>query len=888
MPQRRSFLSLVSVFSVPLVAILSGHVGVRLPVGAFEAEVKWYQGSPMIHVDGKPISPLTFFGWESGSVDAVDVSLTTEWKEYTITVISPEDTDKASGVHFRMGGEGPGTVWVDNVRVYAGEPVSSPGENWARNGDFEGRREDVEREWNFFKKEGAAATWTLDTATKVSGSQSLRVDITEAGADHMFLHWYQTGYSVKKDQKYTYSLWMKADKPRTVDFMMLHIGTPWTIYPAQNAGGSPYTQQVRLARDAGVHIYSFGIPMPWPEAGKEPDFSEVDRCIESTIREDSKALLLPRFGMAPPGWWFEQHPDDRMLFDDGQTGSMSMASEAWRADMQTHLRALVQHCESKYGDNILGYHPCGQHTGEWFYERSWEPRFSDFSPAMNAGFRKWVQARYGTVEALRKSWNMPEVTFEAVQVPSADQQRAAALGLFRDPVAERQVCDYFLYKQVAMEEPLEMMAKAVKEASNRKKLTCFFYGYLFDMHGIPMGPQNSGHLAMARMLQCPDVDILCSPISYLDRELGGAGMFMSAVDSVRAHGKLWLNEDDTRTYLTPATEGFGRVDTPQGTFWVHQRNFAQLWPRRLAAWYMDLGGIGWLNGKDLWDNIGQLQRFYEKHLDEPACWAPDVALIVDEDSPAYAACASALSSPLVYEMRSQYFRMGVPFGIYLLSDLAAGKVPPMKVYYFANCYHLDAQQRKAVLQATRGKTAVWFYGGGFLADTADDAHMSQVIGLQLKRTAPESGKVVPEKSPAGLAAGVSESFGRDTVLDPLWVVAEPGAEVIGRYASGGVAAAAKQTSEGLRVYIGALHCPAKLLRNILTASGVHVYADSDDVVLTDDRFFSLSATSAGKKRVVFPKVCTVVEALDGKSVAQDVKELEMEMALGETRMFALK
>ena len=76
-----------------------------------------------------------------------------------------------------------------------------------------------------------------------------------------------------------------------------------------------------------------------------------------------------------------------------------------------------------------------------------------------------------------------------------------------------------------MEEPLEMMARVIKEETHGKKLTCFFYGYLFDMHGIPMGPQNSGHLAMARMLQCPDVDILCSPISYLDRELGGAGMF---------------------------------------------------------------------------------------------------------------------------------------------------------------------------------------------------------------------------------------------------------------------------------------------------------------------------------------------------------------------------
>lgn len=852
------------------------------------AEVKAYNGSPMIHVDGKPISPLMFFGWESGLVQPTDVSLTTEWQEFSITVVALEDTEGASGIHFRMGGEGPGTVWVDNIRVYPGERTAEPGANWARGGDFEGTREDVERDWHLFTAEQAQATWTLDTETKVSGGQSLRTEISSAGTDHMHVHWYQTGYSVKAMQKYTYSIWMKADKPRTVDFMVLHINDPWTIYPAETAAGSPYVQQVRLARDAGVHIFSFGMPMPWPAPGNEPDFGEVDRTIETTLREDPRALLLPRFNMPPPAWWLEEHPDDRMLFDDGVTVSVSMASEAWRAEMQTHLRALVRHCEAKYGEHMLGYHPCGQHTGEWFYERSWEPRLSDFSPAMNAGFRKWVEAKYGTIEALRTAWNNPDITFESVQVPTADQQHGSTLGLFRDPASEWGVIDYFHYKQIAMEEPLEMMARVIKEETRGKKLACFFYGYLFDMHGIPMGPQHSGHLAMARLLECPDVDIVCSPISYLDRELGGGGMFMSAVDSVRGHGKLWLNEDDTRTYLTPPTSGFGRVDTPQGTLWVHQRNFAQIWPRRLATWYMDLGGTGWLNGKDLWDNIGRLQQFYQAHLDEPARWAPEVALIVDEDSPKYAASTIQLGCPLVYEMRSQYFRMGAPFGIYLLSDLVAGNVPPAKVYFFANCYRLDARQREAVLLATRGKTAVWFYGGGFLSDTANDANMIQMTGLHLRRGSPESGKVTPDQTAGGLAAGLCEPFKNDTRLDPLWVVDDPTATVMARYPSGAPAIASKQTEKGLRVYIGALHCPAKLLRNILAMSGVHVYSDSDDVLLTDGRFLSLTATSAGPRTLSLPQPSTLVDVLDTERVFRNVKQLDLDLTLGETRMFLVQ
>ncbi|HOC70044.1 MAG TPA: beta-galactosidase [Candidatus Hydrogenedentes bacterium] len=855
---------------------------------ALEVEVKPFQGSPMMHVDGKPVSPLMFFGWESGIGGATDVALTTEWQEFSITVVAPEDTDGDSGIHFRMGGEGPGTVWVDNIQVYPGEKVATPAENWARGGDFEGTREDIGRDWKVYRTEGAEADWVPDADTCVLGRQSLRVDIKKAGSDHMHLHWYQSGYSVKRGQKYTYSLWMKADKPRTVDFMMLHIGAPWTLYPAESTLDTPYVQQVRLARDAGVHIYSFGISMPWPEPGKAPDFSGVDRCMETTLREDPDALLLPRFDMAPPGWWLQQHPDDGLRFDDDKTVSMSVASETWRTEMQTHLRELVRHCEAAFGVHMLGYHPCGQHTGEWFYERSWEPRLSDFSPAMDAGFRRWIQTRYGSLDALRQAWQEPDLTFESVRVPSADRQRATTLGLFRDPVAERPVIDYFHYKHVAMSEPLEMMARVIKEETGGKKLACFFYGYLFDMHGIPMGPQNSGHLAMSRLLQCPDVDILCSPISYLDREQGGAGMFMSAVDSVRNHGKLWLNEDDTRTWLTPPDAGYGRVDTPQGAFWVHQRNFAQLWPRRLAAWYMDLGGTGWLNAKEIWGNIGRLQRFYREHMETPATWEPEVALIVDEDSPNYAACTAHFHSPLVYEMRSQYFRMGAPFGIHLLSDLVAGNVPPAKVYFFANCYRLDAGQREAVLQATRGKTAVWFYGGGFLGETADDANIHQMTGMQVKRSAPEPGKVAPEKPAQGLASGLEAPFGTETVLDPLWAVEEPGAEVIARYGSGAVAVAAKQTPDGLRVYNGTLHCPAKLLRNILNASGVHVYSDSDDIILTDGRFFSITATAEGTKSLLFAQTATVTDILDNSVLAEKTVQLPLDMVRGETRLLLLR
>ena len=78
-----------------------------------------------------------------------------------------------------------------------------------------------------------------------------------------------------------------------------------------------------------------------------------------------------------------------------------------------------------------------------------------------------------------------------------------------------------------MAEPIELVASTIKDASDHKKIVTIFYGYYFEISGLPLGPQTSGHLALARLLECPDIDILCSPISYLDRGLGGMARLWS-------------------------------------------------------------------------------------------------------------------------------------------------------------------------------------------------------------------------------------------------------------------------------------------------------------------------------------------------------------------------
>ncbi|MEA3364817.1 MAG: beta-galactosidase [Candidatus Hydrogenedentes bacterium] len=864
------------------------YVGATLFAAAaaeLTTEVKNHLGSPTLFVNGAPTAPLMLFGWDRGPGPTV-THLGTEWRKHHVTFTAPEDNDGNCGVHLRFGNAS-GTVWLDDVQFYEGEYRPNAGENRLKCGDWECDRTAADQAWRLFVKieAGAEASWAFDHEVKHGGAQSCRLAVAKPGNDPMHVHFYQTGLAVEKGKTYTFSAWIKADRQRTGDMMALHHGPPWTIY--SGAPDSWLHKQVKMAAAEGVHIHSFGISRPWPKPGEEPDFAAVDAVLEGVINADPEALLLPRFGCDPPGWWYDEHPDEALRFDDDSRRPVCVASEVWREEMLRNVRALVEHCEGRYGEHMLGYHPCAQHTGEWFYPKTWEARHCGFSPAMQRGFSAWLRKKYHTQDALRAAWIDSQVTFDTVAVPTVEERVTASVGIFRDPAREQKTIDFFDYLQVAMVEPLELIAATVKDACDRKKIVTFFYGYYFEISGLPLGPQTSGHLALARLLECPDVDIVCSPISYGDRGLGGIGAFMVPVDSVREHGKLWLNEDDTRTFLTPEDAGYGRVATLDHTRWVHQRNFSRLLPRRLACWYMDLGGAGWLADERIWQNVGKLRAIYEKNLARPATWSPEVAVIVDEVSPSYLVCNPTVMRPIGSQFRRQLYRMGTPFRQYLLSDLVAGRVPEHKAYIFIGCFRLNRTQREAVAKAVSGKTAIWMYGSGFLEDRPDTRHITELLGMPVREVEGDVPGMITADLGAALCGGLSDTpFGVQTALDPLWAIEEgEDIEVLGHFPNGAPGAGLKRGESALTVYIGTLNAPAKLLRNILAASGVHVYIDSDDVLVTDGQFLSVTASTSGAKEVALPEKSVVRRLLPEARDSGVSNGFTEEFEKGETRFY---
>jgi hypothetical protein len=639
-------------------------------------------------------------------------------------------------------------------------------------------------------------------------------------------------------------------------------------------------EELQTARKHGVNLISIPIGMPWPKEG-EPTSDAYDKQIDDTLKANPDGLLLLRVGVTwPYQWWLDKHPEELTLYDDGKRQTTSVHSPIWRADAARCLELFVAHLEAKYGDHIFGYMPTGHNTGEWFYDRSWDGRLGGFEIPARDGFQRYLKAKYGSDETLRSAWHDPDITFDAVEVPTLRERTHSKAGAFRDPLVEQKTIDFFEFQNEDMVEAVELMCKAIKTAAP-DKLAVPFFGYHFELGTLPYGPQMGGHLALRRLLKSPYVDVVCSPVSYGDRDAGGIGAFMSAVDSVQLAGKLWLNEDDTRTHLggADATYGMSRAKNAAESEGILARNFAHILTRGSATWWMDLFGHGWFTGDEMWKFLSGLQGTYQNAIPKMKPYRAEIAVIVDDRSCLYTAPSRIVTGPLIYAFRMEWYRIGAPVGIYMLDDLVAGKVPPAKMYIFIDTFRLDKAQIEAVRKnaCRNGCTVVWMYAPGVIRDSRFSSdYVQDVTKIALKQTASGDGEIV-------LDGGGKFSAGHPH-LSPAFAVNDPKAVPLAHYEKDGeVAIASKNEGGWTSVYCGALQMPRELLTDLARHAGVHIYSDQNDVVMAGNGFVAIHASSNGRKTLTMPGDCELVDVTTGEKLPRG-RRFEFDMKKGNTRI----
>jgi hypothetical protein len=480
----------------------------------------------------------------------------------------------------------------------------------------------------------------------------------------------------------------------------------------------------------------------------------------------------------------------------------------------------------------------------------WDNHFTDFSEPGLRAWRQWLKRRYGSDEALRKAWGREDVSVPAAMPASAEARKSAAHPMLRDPQTEAHTIDYLTFINELDAEAILHFARLGKEGSGRRLLMGTYYGYLTQHH---FHQAESGHCGIETVLASKDIDFLMSPPAYTERGIKEVSAFMSAVDSVQRHGKIWLSEADYRTNLTDPGAGYGRTDTAEDSVNVLWREFAHVLCKRAGVSWFDMEA-GWLSGPVIPGELGRMQQMMADYLPQRKPHHAEIAAFIDPKSFYYLKPDERLLLYITLQPVLNLYRSGAPFDLYVLSDLKDESLPDYRMFVFLNAYALDAETRAAIQRRTQrpGVAALWHWAPGYCFPDerrlATLEEMQALTGVKLRQA---DEQLTPRLAAEGSAeryakriATVDDSSKPSLPLGPLFVPED--GEVLARLEPGGLPGLAKaQHGEGTS-FFSVLPClPPTVIRQVYLDAGVKLITDTDDCVYGDGEWVGVHSAETG-------------------------------------------
>lgn len=562
--------------------------------------------------------------------------------------------------------------------------------------------------------------------------------------------------------------------------------------------------------------------------------------------------------------------DSEALYQNGQkTKRVSMASDAWYTAAADALRSIVG-CvrqDAFLNEYVIGYEYLGGDTGEWFEPGYWDAKM-DTSDCNRKKFQQYLGEKYGTDEALQKAWQT-KLTLKSVRLPnynslpgignSSAQSANVAEGQSLLTSAKNQIyVDYFDYLNDLRAQRLNGFAKVIKDASGGQKLAITYYGYACE---TPTA--SSAHLGLSKLLASPYIDMLSGPVSYTDRNDGGVGAYMSMVDSITASGKMWVDEGD---YYSPVHTKECEQAYPATTQLLDQvvrRELGKCMVFNTGVWWLDLHGHGWFSYESFWKTSRAATDLLARYSKVQKKTVPDICVVMDESAMSLLGNAQSMGANLMQITRTNLYRSGYRFGMYLMDDLIAGKIDDAKVYIILTPWRMSREKAQAVRSKVQrsGKTALWLYGNG----ATDEADFSSMTGMAIRSAVSDAGYVPRFDLADGLGTGMT---GGGPSLNPIYYVEAADAKVLGTYvggaADGKVGFASVSRNGWNSVFYGGLNVSSDMIRYLAELGGAHRYSDSGDVLYADSQFVTLHVTEGGSKVIRFPRACDIYNVETGK------------------------
>ncbi len=592
----------------------------------------------------------------------------------------------------------------------------------------------------------------------------------------------------------------------------------------------------RAFSEAGIEIFTFtrsfqAYEHPFYIAEDTYDFSFFDGEIAKFRRACPGKYCIPRVFVGAPYWWLEAHPEEccqyafpteitRHGYDKKITqGTLheSYASELWKQDMGKALRMLIRHIKSSdYAECVVGLHLANGHCGEWHYWGGGQK--ADISAPM----RTYTRDADATPE--NRNWEYYDRFFQA----------------------EYDAIIHF--------------ARIVREETNGEYLNVGFYCY------FPGGVLEAAHGAAEKILAAPEIDILTAPHTYAYRAPGDSAFLRAFVDSIAAHGKLFIDEADDRTYLSlkkphPQTRPLGAA-TPYDSLMLIRREFGTALTHNIGLWYMDIDDNAF-HDETLMAEIARLRAWGVKSMEKPRPRCSEVALFFDMRGEYYLPKSEHGCNPydfLTSDRMNNLCRAGAPFDVYLAGDVCLPEVRKYKVLIFVNLIAPSSEVRHAI-DALKGdgRTLIWSYSSGLYSEDQkpDAGKMTELTGIDGFRMV---------ESVDFPAVGLR----RATMLRPGLLPME----------------AERDFNDWRSIYTWNPAISVETLRTEYARAGVWSYLDTPDNLQVSDGALMVHAAKAGLKTIRLPHPKTVTDITTGEELGER-QSWSMVLNAHETRIFLL-
>ena len=680
---------------------------------------------------------------------------------------------------------------------------------------------------------------------------------------------------IQVDYKKKLNLRNGMNLEETLDYMRHH---PWNFYyvgtSLNEIGPTCYCScldslrdEYRCRREKLDYIGSMinTVPLPcsfWPAIGTY-DFTDIDKMAHELLDGHPDRWFVPRLHMDPPLDWLRAHPEevcvywngptdpeviasmvgtpqhdlngcdgDRKPYPDQQISNQSFSSKLWVQDACIALGKLIDHVESQpYGKQVIGYHIAFGNCGECMWWGDWrnqgDPRKGDFGISHKKHFFNWAVEKYGSLEALRAAWNLPDLTRENIPMPTPPERWSENGKDLRGVLLaqdQRQVdCNEFHSK--ACFDAIEAFGKVVKEKSG--KPAGAFYGYFQDE---TVG--YAGHLDTERAMTTPYVDFYSSPKGYHYCLAGDPGASQAPGQSF-SRKKIWVEENDSRSHHALKCDRNRANKTPSETFTAFWREIYRALTFQQTFWWMDINGLNddWYGDPDMVEMFKAQADFFKKWSPVERRSVAQVLFVEDEASCAHTTYISGPQRNLRLRLERELKLCGAPVDHLRISDLFEIDLSQYKFIVFCHAFVMPKDTWEALRQRIRPDAHIlWNWAAGMLDPEFNPENQKQVTGFYTEEC---PGRMQPEELYRHIYWHSTHHCPQDYPL--IRIVPEAGQEVIQTSPDGGILTARIARDQGASIFAAEFTLREKQLRKLLKDAGVDFYAPENCTVLADDK-----------------------------------------------------